>query len=451
MTERTWQLRAMRVAELLDETIRLYRHNFLTFVGITALLQVPMSILSTVLTAYSSQFYMTALEASLEAPGMAPSDAFLTSYLLYAGFSVLLSVLNYLVVYNLVTAALARAISNRYLGKPVSIGGAYRSILGRFWSLLGAVLLLVLINAALFVLPVLLSVAAACVGAIALLGVLPLLVWIDIRLAFITQAVVLDGRPARGALSRSWDLVKGHGWRTLGVVLLLTLFSLLIVSGPSYVVTFGMQVLGAPLPVQTVVSGVLSTVLATLYTPIRLTGMTLLYYDLRIRKEGLDLELQAVALGEGMTLPLADLEWPPADALSGGQAQAFLEEASRYHDEGDLPHAIRAYRAAAELRPSDASLHNDLGLALHQAGDLNGAIAEFWRAAELEPDHPTAHYNLALAYLDLGVPGAAGEALMTYLRLEPDPRVRAIVEADPDLAPLLRVDGRHAVKSQVAL
>jgi hypothetical protein len=443
MTERTWQLRAMRVAELLDETIRLYRHNFLTLVGIVALLQVPMSILSTVLTAYSSQLYMNALESSFGAPGMAPSDAFLTNYLRFAGVVVLMSVLNYLVVYNLVTAALARAISDRYLGEPVSIGGAYRSILGRFWSLLGAVLLLVLINAALFVLPVVLSVVVPCLGALALLVVVPLLVWIDIRLAFITQAVVLDGRSARDALSRSWNLVQGYGWRTLGVVLLLGLFSLLIVSGPSYVATFGMQMLDVPLLVQTLVSGVLSTVLATLYTPIRLTGMTLLYYDLRIRKEGLDLELQAAALGEGMDLPLANLDWAPADALSAGSAGGHLRDASRYHDEGDLPRAIRAYRAAAELRPDDASLRNDLGLALHQAGDLNGAIAEFWRAAELEPEHPTAHYNLALAYLDLGVPGAAGEALKTYLRLEPDPRVRAIVGADPDLAPLLGADRKE--------
>jgi tetratricopeptide (TPR) repeat protein len=441
MTERTWQLRAMRVAELLDETIRLYRHNFLTFVGIVALLQVPMSILSTVLTAYSSRFYMSALEASLGAPGMALSDAFLASYLLYAGASVLLGVLNYLVIYNLVTAALARAISNRYLGEPVSIGGAYRSIVGRFWALLGALLLLVLINAALIALPVLISMSVECVGAIALLLALPLLVWIDIRLAFITQAVVLDGRSARGALIRSWDLVQGYGWRTLGVVLLLALFSLLIVTGPSYIATFGMQALGAPLLVQTVASGVLSAMLTTLYTPIRLTGMTLLYYDLRIRKEGLDLELQAAALEVGVDLPPDGFKWTPAVAHPGFQVR--LEEASRYHDEGDLPRAIRAYRAAAELRPGDASLRNDLGLALHQAGNLNGAITEFWRAAELEPEHPTAHYNLALAYLDLGVPGAAGEALKTYLRLESDPRVRAIVEADPDLAPLLGADWKE--------
>ena len=441
MTERTWQLRAMRVAELLDETIRLYRHNFLTFVGIVALLQVPMSILSTALTAYSSHLYMTAFEASLEAPGMEPFDAIRTSYLLYAGAYLLVSILEYLVVYNLVTAALARAISNRYLGDPVSIGRAYRSILGRFWPLLGAVFLLVLINVALIALPLLLSIVVECVGVLVLLVVLPLLVWIDIRLVFITQAVVLDDRPARGALIRSWDLVRGYGWRTLGVVLLLALFSLLIVTGPSYIATFGMQVLGAPLLVQTVASGVLSAVLTALFTPIRLTGMTLLYYDLRIRKEGLDLELQAAALGEGVDLSLAGLDWPPTEVPS--YVQALLEEASRHHDEGDLPRAIRAYRDAAELLPGDASLRNDLGLALHQAADLNGAIAEFRRAAELEPGHPTAHYNLALACLDLGAREAAREALATYLRLEPDPHERAIAEADPDLAPLLKADWKE--------
>ena len=31
MSERWWQLRAISVAELLDETIRLYRHRILTF------------------------------------------------------------------------------------------------------------------------------------------------------------------------------------------------------------------------------------------------------------------------------------------------------------------------------------------------------------------------------------------------------------------------------------
>ena len=298
MTERVWRLRAMSVADLLDETIRLYRHNFLTFVGIAAILQAPMTLLSTFLSAYFAQRYLAELQTSVEGYGALPSDDFMVGYLVYLGLIVLVGLFNLLVINNLITAALARAIANRYLDESVSIGGAYRAILRRFLPLLGALLLLVLINIGLG-----LMVLIPCVGALAWI---PLFVWINVRLIFVTQAVVLEDCSPRQALSRSWDLVQGYGWRTLGVYLLIWLFSLLIVSLPSYIITFGLQAIEIPLVAQTVISGVLSVVLTVLYMPIRLTGMTLLYYDLRIRKEGLDLELQAVALGEGAGEPLGE-------------------------------------------------------------------------------------------------------------------------------------------------
>jgi hypothetical protein len=301
MTERTWQLKAMSVAELLDETIRLYRHNFLTFVGIVALLQVPMTILSTVLSAYFSQRYLTVLQG-LRQPGTMPSDAFMRGYFLFIGVILLVSVVDTLVVYNLLTAALAKAISNRYLGETVSIGSAYRYVLGRFWSLLGALLMLLLITFGIVAIPVVLALVLPCLGIIGLLVALVLLVLINVRLAFIVQAVVLEHKTARGALSRSWDLIKGYGWRTFGVFILLRIFALLLVSGPSYAVQFGMQSIDVSLAIQVVISGVLTITLSTLYTPIELAGMTLLYYDLCIRKEGLDLELQAEALESDVVL-----------------------------------------------------------------------------------------------------------------------------------------------------
>jgi hypothetical protein len=58
MSERVWLLRAMSVADILDETIRLCRHNVLTFLGIVGILQAPMSILSTLLTAQFSRRYL---------------------------------------------------------------------------------------------------------------------------------------------------------------------------------------------------------------------------------------------------------------------------------------------------------------------------------------------------------------------------------------------------------
>jgi len=296
MSERVWLLRAMSVADILDETIRLYRHNFLTFVGIVGILQAPMSILSTLLTAQFSGQYLAPERTEFIGPGGLPSEDWYTWYFIYVGAILVVAALNFLIVNNLVTAALSKAISNRYLGDPVTIGSAYRAVLGHFWSLLGALVLLVLINLGVFVIPALLSALIPCLGLAILLGAVVLLAVINVRLAFITQSIVLENSNARQSLSRSWNLVKGYAWRTFGVFLLLWIFSLLIVSGPSYAVSFGLLALDVPPVVYAVVSGILSTVLAIIYTPIRLTGMTLLYYDLRIRKEGLDLELQAAAL-----------------------------------------------------------------------------------------------------------------------------------------------------------
>jgi hypothetical protein len=415
MTERVWRLRAMSVADLLDETIRLYRHNFLTFVGIVAILQIPLAIVSIVVSLLGIPF-ITLIEGILE-----------------------------LVLINaLTTAALALAISNCYLDKPISIGSAYRSVLGRFWPLIGALFLLGLVNAALLGIPLVLLTLVQCLGVVTLLGVLVPVVLINVRLAFIAQAIVLEPCSASESLRRSWDLVKGYGWRTVGVMLLLGIFSLLLVSGPAYLVTLGLLALKVSPVARTVISGVLSVVLTVLYMPIRLSGMTLLYYDLRIRKEGLDLELQAAALGEGSGEPLLDLT--PRDFLAAGSTQASkseeeiqaqIDEAGRLHDAGDLQGAIRAYWAAIARRPHDALLQNDLGLALHQAGYLDAALLRFQTAADLEPDDPTAFYNLALLQRDRGRLDAAREALRTYLELEPDAAVRASVQNDPTLADLL--------------
>lgn len=46
MIQNTINLRPMRLVELLDAAFRLYRRNFWTFVGIMALMQVPISLLT---------------------------------------------------------------------------------------------------------------------------------------------------------------------------------------------------------------------------------------------------------------------------------------------------------------------------------------------------------------------------------------------------------------------
>jgi hypothetical protein len=52
---------------------------------------------------------------------------------------------------------------------------------------------------------------------------------------------------------------------------------------------------------------IVPALLSALITPIRTGGLALLYYDLRFRREGLDLALQAGALGQAGTRPLSAL------------------------------------------------------------------------------------------------------------------------------------------------
>src|SRR5688500_18351570 len=120
--ESTPRLRPMSISDMLDAAFRLYRQHFLTFIGIVALLQVPMAIIQ-----FAAQLpYLQALQRFTArpprlAPGASPLDIFPFAQLLpYYALILGLSILHYLLVYNLMTGALANAISRSYLGQPRS-------------------------------------------------------------------------------------------------------------------------------------------------------------------------------------------------------------------------------------------------------------------------------------------------------------------------------------------
>ena len=73
----TPRLRPMSIGDMLDAAFRLYRQHFLTFIGIVALLQVPMAMLQ-----FAAQLpYMQALQALHRPPARAPPGAEPVRYL----------------------------------------------------------------------------------------------------------------------------------------------------------------------------------------------------------------------------------------------------------------------------------------------------------------------------------------------------------------------------------
>lgn len=315
----------MSLADILDGVFRLYRQNFVTFVGIVALLQVPVMVLQILLTLALGRgvtadiLSFAEVMASFNPQVDSWTDLPISNFITFFGASMLLSLIQGIVVQQLITGALANAVARSYLDKPVSILSAYSFGAGRMVALVVAGILVGLIIFLLYLIPLglffgILAVLAPFssgegAGAIALLavlfvlgfiGIFFLVVLIGLGFMFVTQAIVLEGRNPFDALARSWRLVLGSFWRVLGTVVILYILVWIVQGVPLYIVSAGIGfIFNDPVndfAIQQSLSTLVAYLSLILMLPLQLTAFTLLYYDLRIRKEGFDLEMQAEAL-----------------------------------------------------------------------------------------------------------------------------------------------------------
>jgi hypothetical protein len=301
------RFRPMGIGELLDAAFALYRRNLLLLVAITAVVQVPFAVLNLVL------FQWLGVGSDLDAAGargplasLGSSSSTLTNAQVAAFKSltvyfVIVFAVQMFVVLPLSLAAMSRAVSDRYLDRPASLGTSYRAALRRGGALLGAILLLVLlvagITAAMFVgiaIAALLGpigVAPAIGAGIAWMVALPVLA---VRSTLFAQTVVVEGSGSLGGLRRSWRLTQGFFWRTFA--LLLVVFLLQSVVGAVIQVPAALLIGGLSPGTQQLIGQALSAVSTVVVSPLSLIALTLVYYDLRIRKEAFDIEMLAASL-----------------------------------------------------------------------------------------------------------------------------------------------------------
>ena len=314
----TPQLRPMTISDMFDAAFRLYRTQFLTFIGIVALLQVPMAILQSLAQwPYAQALQRFATRPPVARPGQSLFDFFpLAELLPYYALIMGLSVIQYLVVYNLMTGALANAIARSYQGQPVSILQAYSFGARRYLSLIGASLAPFAISVAFALIAGGCAIAAlstlgfrsgeraniplaigAILGLIAVVGVLVVAaLFIYIRLLLTTQTIVLEGYGPLTGLARSWRLVGQSFWRVLGIVLLMYIFVYivsLIVQLPVLGVLLASGIMLSNFALYQMINVTVAYIALILVLPFQFAIFTLLYYDLRIRKEGYDIELMA--------------------------------------------------------------------------------------------------------------------------------------------------------------
>jgi hypothetical protein len=147
-----------------------------------------------------------------------------------------------------------------------------------------------------------------------------LVVFLYVRLAFAAPAMLLERLGVLSALRRSWRLGTGSWWRVLGVLLLTGVIGWVASSllqlpfgiiGQLVAVAMGgdqgTSVTG-PLLVSSVVSNLGAVVAAAVVSPFGAAVVCLLYIDLRIRREGLDVAL-ARAAATNANADRADGSW----------------------------------------------------------------------------------------------------------------------------------------------
>ena len=240
-----------RIGEILSAAFQLYRRHWRTLLAIAAVVVVPLTLLQ-----YGAGHWFRSNGQQLQ-------DTAEVSTSLWAVASAwLLAALVGLLLYQVLTGAITRNIATDVAGQDLNLEQSYRFGFTR----LGPIL-----------------VVSILVGLATLLGLVVFIIpgiYIAVRLAVSTQALIVEDKRGTEAMRRSWELVGGHWWHAA--------FTLLVAGLLTGVVN---AVITAPFGASAwLVQGIAAAVATTVTLPYGALVGVLLYLDLRARKERLHLD-----------------------------------------------------------------------------------------------------------------------------------------------------------------
>lgn len=264
----TPMLHPLSIGEILDRAFRLYRHHFARLLSIPLICLVPMTVLEVI----SQLLWQTTQLANL-LQGL---------------------------VQLLVTSTLVVAISRAYLGQVPAIGQAYRAGSRRYASAWGASFLMGLAIgvplAAVGCGVVLSRTAIDGPGGLCLLPVLLAMisfaVFLSTRWSLVLPCIFIEESGAQEGLARSWSLTQGVFWKVFSTSFLANLLVLLIATLPQVAIAYGLQAFMPDTAMGPLIEIIISQAGLILTAPLSTGVLVALYYDLRVRKEGFDIDLQ---------------------------------------------------------------------------------------------------------------------------------------------------------------
>lgn len=266
------ELRPLGVGEIVDAAIRLYRTDFLTLLRISATILGPIGLVQIFTVAALGPLSLTDLAPDPGATSLGelvePLLPLSTALGLTSLFSFLGSVL--------VQGASLSVLAHRYHGETPQWQASLRVGWSRFLPLVATTILIALgsvFGLFLCVLP----------------GIFLFTMWSVAPAALVTERL-----GPIGSMSRSFRLVTGRFWPVLGAIALSYLLYA-VANQIIGIITSVVTVLGSldGEAISFLPSVVGSALVSILAAPFLAAMVTVIYFDLRVRKEGYDLELLA--------------------------------------------------------------------------------------------------------------------------------------------------------------
>jgi len=300
-------LRPLGLGEILDGAVRAVRADPAVMFGLAAVVVTVAVALQTLVQLYVSSLLGPAIGDLPLDEGMTSADVAMMSDMLSTSAGQALTVPLLVPVTSVLTGLLIVSVSRSVLGQRVALREVWRT--RRVWLLVGFALLQMLASTlatALWAGAVVALAAAGATGAavaVGLLGGLALLVvlvWVTARTLLVPPALMLEGRRFWRTVARAWRLTRGSFWRLLGIYLLANLLVSVLMYlfvVPAAVVAGVVAATTGSQSVTVLVSALGQVVGLTLSTTFLAAVVALLYVDVRIRREGLDLELARAAAG----------------------------------------------------------------------------------------------------------------------------------------------------------
>jgi hypothetical protein len=203
-------------------------------------------------------------------------------------------------------------VAHDYHGEPITLSAAFAAMLRRALVAVAVWLLTTLLGIAILALTVLVAIAAyvvlppppgsvggagALVALIAIVGGAVAFAVASIRFLVAPVVAVLEPDGPLTAMRRSWHLTGNNAWRTFGLVAAVTITVSVLVAVIAEFAALLAGLVVTDSSAQTALGLVIGIVLALLTAPILPVMETVLYFDLRVRRDGLTLPLPAEVVG----------------------------------------------------------------------------------------------------------------------------------------------------------